>query len=140
MPAVRRTPAPPRPLAASTARPGRPPSPTDTGHLLLGAAGDLLVLAGLLLLAGVSIAPSFAAAFGLTDGLAPSGALTEAFAWFGTGIAAGLAAGGALGGWAVEARGADAALLLAGCAGVAAACVVAIRRATLQAAPEAPLR
>jgi len=101
------------------------------GHLLLGAAGDLLVLGGLLLLAGLSIAPSFAAAFGLTDGLAPPGALTEAFAWLGTGIAAGLAAGGALGGWAAERHGADAALLVAGLAGVAAVAVIAARRGML---------
>jgi MFS family permease len=102
-----------------------------TGHLLLGAAGDLLVLGGLLLLAGLSIAPSFAAAFGLTDGLAPPGALTEAFAWLGSGIAAGLAAGGALGGWAAENHGADAALLLAGLAGLTAVAVIATRRGTL---------
>jgi MFS family permease len=101
------------------------------GHLLLGAAGDLVVLGGLLVLAGLSIAPSFAAAFGLTDGLAPPGALTEAFAWLGAGIAAGLAAGGALGGWAAERHGADAALLVAGLAGVAAVAVVATRRGTL---------
>jgi hypothetical protein len=102
-----------------------------TGHLLLGVAGDLVVLGGLLMLAGLSIAPSFAAAFRLTDGLAPPGALTEAFAWLGTGIAAGLAAGGALGGWAAERHGADAALLVAGLAGVAAVAVIATRRGTL---------
>jgi MFS family permease len=105
------------------------------GHLLLGAAGDLVVLGGLLLLAGLSIAPSFAAAFGLIDGLAPPGALTEAFAWLGTGIAAGLAAGGALGGWAAERHGADAALLVAGLAGVAAVAVIATRRGTLMPRP-----
>jgi MFS family permease len=112
------------------------------GHLLLGLAGDLLVLGALLLLAGLSIAPSFAAAFGLTDGLAPAGALTEAFAWLGTGVAAGLAAGGALGGWAAEAYGADAALLVAGLAGVTAVAVIATRQGTLTpraaAAPPAP--
>ena len=101
------------------------------GHLLLGVAGDLVVLGALLLVAGLAIAPSFAAAFGLTDGLAPPGALTEAFAWLGTGIAAGLAAGGAAGGWAAETGGADAALLVAGLAGVVALAVVAARRATL---------
>jgi hypothetical protein len=101
------------------------------GHLLLGLADDLIVLGALLLLAGLSIAPTLSAAFGLTDGLAPSGALTEAFAWLGTGIAAGLAAGGALGGWAAEAHGADAALLLAGLAGVTALAVVAARHGTL---------
>jgi len=102
-----------------------------TGHLLLGVAGDLVVLAGLLLLAGVSIAPSFASAFGLTDGLAPPGALTEAFAWLGSGIAGGLAAGSALGGWAAEHHGADAALLVAGLAGLTAVAVIATRRGTL---------
>ena len=102
-----------------------------TGHLLLGVAGDLVVLAGLLLLAGVSIAPSFASAFGLTDGLAPPGALTEAFAWLGSGIAGGLAAGSALGGWAAEYHGADAALLVAGLAGLTAVAVIATRRGTL---------
>jgi MFS family permease len=103
------------------------------GHLLLApAAGEPLLLGGLLLLAGLSIAPSFAAAFGLADALAPPGALTEAFAWLGTGVAAGLAAGGALGGWAAEARGPAAALLIAGCAGVAALAVIATRRGTLR--------
>ena len=101
------------------------------GHLLLAAAPGLLALGALLLVAGLSIAPSFASAFALTDGLAPPGAMTEAFAWLGTGIAAGLAVGGALGGWAAEARGADAALLIAGLAGVAALAVVAARRGTL---------
>jgi MFS family permease len=101
------------------------------GHLLLGLAGDLVLLGALLLLAGLSIAPSFAAAFGLTDGLAPAGALTEAFAWLGTGIAAGLAAGGALGGLAAESHGADAALLLAGLGGVMALALIAAFRASL---------
>jgi MFS family permease len=103
------------------------------GHLLLGAAAGLLLLGALLLLAGLSIAPGFAATFALTDALAPNGALTEAFAWLSTGIAAGLAAGGALGGWAAEAHGGDAALLIAGASGVAALAVVATRRATLGA-------
>jgi hypothetical protein len=103
------------------------------GHLLLGAAGSLLVLAALLLVAGLSIAPGFAAAFGLTEGLAPPGSLTEAFAWLSTGIATGLALGAALGGWAAEARGGGAALALAGLSGLAAMVVVASRRATLAA-------
>lgn len=101
------------------------------GHLLLAAAGALPVLAALLLIAGSAIAPTFAAASALVDGLAPQGGLTEAFAWLGTGIAGGFAAGGALGGWAAEQHGGDAALLIAGLAGIAALAVVAVRRATL---------
>jgi MFS family permease len=101
------------------------------GHLLLGAAGNLIVLGALLLLAGIAIAPSLAAVFGLTDMLAPPGTLTESFAWLGTGIAGGLAAGSALGGWAAEEHGADAALLVAGLAATAAVAVIAARRGTL---------
>lgn len=99
---------------------------------LAPAAGESLLLGGLLLLAGLSIAPSFAAAFALTDGLAPAGAVTEAFAWLGTGLSAGLAAGSALGGWAVEAGGPEAGLGVAGVAGVAAVAVIATRRTTLR--------
>jgi predicted MFS family arabinose efflux permease len=102
-------------------------------HLLLApASARPLLLGAVLLLAGLSIAPSFAAAFGLVDGLAPAGAVTEAFAWLTTGIGAGLAVGGALGGWAVEAHGAGAALALAGLAGLAAVAVIATRRGTLR--------
>ena len=102
-------------------------------HLLLApASARPLLLGAVLLLAGLSIAPSFASAFGLVDGLAPAGAVTEAFAWLTTGIGAGLAVGGALGGWAVEAHGAGAALALAGLAGLAAVAVIATRRGTLR--------
>jgi predicted MFS family arabinose efflux permease len=102
------------------------------GHLLLApAAEEPLLLGACLLLAGFSIAPSFAAAFGLVEPLAPPGAVTEAFAWLSTGIGAGLAAGGALGGWAVEAQGADAALALAGLSGLVAVAVITARRGTL---------
>ena len=117
--------------AGSVARLATALAALAAGHLALGAAGDLVVLGGLLLVAGLAIAPSFSAAFGLTDELAPPGALTEAFAWLSTAVAAGLAAGGALGGWAAEATGADAALLVAGLPGVVALAVVAARRATL---------
>ena len=105
------------------------------GHGLLAAAAGLPALAALLALSGLAIAPGFAAAFGLTDRLAPAGALTESFAWLGTGIAAGLAVGGALGGWAAEAHGPRAALVVAGLAAVGALAVATGFRATLTPAP-----
>ena len=105
------------------------------GHGLLAAAGGLPALGALLALSGLAIAPGFATAFGLTDRLAPAGALTESFAWLGTGIAAGLALGGALGGWAAEAHGPHAALVVAGLAAAGALAVATGFLATLTAAP-----
>ena len=79
------------------------------GHLTLALTLSLPVVAVLLLLAGMAIAPAFASAFGLTDRLAPAGTITESFAWLNTGLAGGLASGSALGGLAADAGGADAA-------------------------------
>ncbi|GAA5007830.1 hypothetical protein GCM10025734_49250 [Kitasatospora paranensis] len=57
-------------------------------------------MAGLALLSGVGLAPLLAAAFVLVAELAPTGTVTEAFAWlitlFATGNAAGYAVSGAL--------------------------------------------
>jgi MFS family permease len=101
------------------------------GHLALALTGDLVALGALLLLAGMAIAPGFAAAFGLTDRLAPAGTITEAFAWLGTGVLAGVATGSALGGVAAEAGGAQAALLVAGAGGAGAFALAAAARRTL---------
>ena len=101
------------------------------GHLALALTLSLPALAVLLLLAGMAIAPGFAAAFGLTDRLAPQGTMTEAFAWLNTGLAGGLASGSALGGLAAEAGGADAALLVAGLGGAGALALAAAARRTL---------
>ncbi|MBC3839681.1 MFS transporter [Streptacidiphilus sp. 4-A2] len=65
--------------------------------LLLPSAGPMAVLA---LLSGVGLAPLLAAAFVLVAELAPTGTVTEAFAWlvtlFATGNALGYAVSGAL--------------------------------------------
>jgi predicted MFS family arabinose efflux permease len=107
------------------------------GHLLLAVPAGPLGLAGLLLIAGVGIAPAIAAAYGLVDGVAPAGTVTEAYTWLTTGIAAGLAAGAAITGALAEAQGAGAAFAVAAAACATAAAVGAIGRPTLVAAPAA---
>ena len=88
-------------------------------------ASSLPVLAVLAFVAGLPIAPSFAAAYGLLDRLACPGTNAEAFAWIGTALSAGLAAGAALGGVAIDAWGVDAAFAL-GCGGAALGALVAV--------------
>jgi predicted MFS family arabinose efflux permease len=85
----------------------------------------------LMLLAGVPIAPAFAASYGLVDRLAPSGTSTEAFSWLSTAIVAGISLGTATGGLAIEHLGPIESLALAGPSAGVAALVVAIRRASL---------
>jgi predicted MFS family arabinose efflux permease len=87
-------------------------------------APSLPVLAVLAFVAGLPIAPSFAAAYGLLDRVARPGTNAEAFAWIGTALASGLAAGAAVGGMAIDEWGVDAAFAL-GCGGAALGAVVA---------------
>jgi MFS family permease len=87
-------------------------------------APSLPVLAVLAFVAGLPIAPSFAAAYGLIDRAARPGTNAEAFAWIGTALSAGLAAGAAVGGMAIDEWGVDAAFAL-GCGGAALSAVVA---------------
>jgi MFS family permease len=105
------------------------------GHLTLVAAGAPLVLAGLLFVAGLAIAPAMACAYGMVDGLAPPGTVTEAYTWLGTGIAAGLAAGAALAGVLAEGSGAGAAFTAAAAACACASLAGGLRRGTLAPLP-----
>ncbi len=107
------------------------------GVLLLPplAAPSLPVMCALMLLAGMPIAPAFAASYGLVGELAPPGTTTEAFAWLTTAIVTGLALGTSVGGAAVGHLGLTGAIALAApCAGVAA--LVAFARLASLAVPE----
>jgi MFS family permease len=68
------------------------------GHLLPAAGGGLVLLGALLVLAGLPLAPAFAAIYALVDEVAVPGTVTEAFAWLTTAIAVGIAGGAAAGG------------------------------------------
>ncbi|MGI8507645.1 MAG: MFS transporter [Solirubrobacteraceae bacterium] len=109
------------------------------GHLaLIPAAGSLLALGGVLLLAGAAIAPTEATIYVMVDHAAPAATITEAFAWLATAMAVGGAAGAASAGLLVERAGPTAGFALAGGAGALAMLTTVLRSRTL-APREAPV-
>ena len=94
-------------------------------HAALALGSGVISLAALLALAGATIAPTYATAFGRVDRAAPQGTATEAFAWLNTAVASGSAAGAALAGALADTAGASAVFVLAGVAGLAAAGIAA---------------
>jgi MFS family permease len=102
------------------------------GHLaLVAAAGSILALAAVLLIAGAAIAPTFASVYAMVDRAAPAGTATEAFAWLATAVALGAAFGAASAGALVDHSGPAAAFALAGGAGALAVLATALRSQTL---------
>jgi MFS family permease len=109
------------------------------GHLALTvAAGSVLALAAVLLVAGAAIAPTYATVYAMVDDAAPAGTVTEAFAWLGTAIAIGASAGAASAGLLADHAGPVAAFALAGCAGAAAVLLALVRSPTLGTPALAP--
>jgi MFS family permease len=101
-------------------------------------APSILVMCMLMLVAGMPIAPAFAASYGLVDELAVPGTTTEAFALLGTAIVAGLSLGTSLSGAAIGQLGLTGALALAApCVG-AATLVAVWRRASLNMSQAVP--
>jgi MFS family permease len=115
----------------------RPPSRRLAGRFELAlAALALALMCALMLIAGMPIAPAFAASYGLIDELAVPGTTTEAFALLGTAIVAGLSLGTSVSGVAIEQLGLTGALALAApCVG--AATLVAVARRASLTIPEA---
>lgn len=96
-------------------------------------APSVPVMCALMLIAGMPIAPAFAASYGLVSSLAVPGTTTEAFAWLTTAIVGGLALGTSAGGAAVEPLGLTGALALAAPCAAAAGLLALARRASLTA-------
>lgn len=69
-------------------------------------ANNLYVLAALLFIAGLCIAPTMVTAMALLERHVPRSQFTEGMTWTGTGLAVGLALGSAASGWVVDASGA----------------------------------
>ncbi|MDA0161488.1 MFS transporter [Solirubrobacter ginsenosidimutans] len=105
------------------------------GHLLLALPSGLLVLGALLFLSGAVIAPSFGLAYGLVEGAAAAGTVTEAYTWLSTGLAGGIAAGAALAGVLAEGAGPSGGFLLAAFGAACAALTVGAARAALVPTP-----
>jgi MFS family permease len=109
------------------------------GHLALtAAAGSVLALAAVLLVAGAAIAPTYATVYAMVDHAAPAGTVTEAFAWLGTAIAIGASAGAAAAGSLADHAGPVAAFAMAGAAGAAAVLLAMLRSGTLAGPAVAP--
>jgi predicted MFS family arabinose efflux permease len=111
------------------------------GHLaLIPAAGSVLALGSVLLLAGSTIAPTEAAICAMVDHASPPGTITEAFAWLATAMAIGDALGAAGAGQFVVRGGPTAGFAFAGAAGALAALIALLRSHTITPAGESPPR
>jgi len=104
------------------------------GFLLLAAAPGVVVLYGLMFLAGVSIAPGFSAVYGLVGKLAPSDAAVEAFSWIASGIQMGAASGAAIGGLLVQGIGTRWSFVFAGGCGLSTSAIAYWRSRNLRPA------
>jgi MFS family permease len=102
------------------------------GVALLAAARSDVMLAALLALAGLLLAPATVVASTLLDTVAPPGTVTEAFSVMVMAIVAGSAAGNALGGALVDSASYEAAVLGAGgIAALGALCALAGQRSLI---------
>jgi predicted MFS family arabinose efflux permease len=109
------------------------------GHLaLIPAAGSVVALGGVLLLAGATIAPTEGTIYAMVDRATPAATMTEAFAWLATAMAVGGAVGAAGGGQLVDRAGPTAGFALAGGAGAFAALATILRSRTIMPSRHAP--
>jgi predicted MFS family arabinose efflux permease len=109
------------------------------GHsALVPAAGSVLAMAAVLLVAGAAIAPAYASIYAMVERAAPEGTVTEAFSWLATATAIGASLGAAAAGALADGAGAEASFLLAAGAGAVATLILMLRAGTLGAAHAAP--
>jgi MFS family permease len=108
------------------------------GYALLAVAGTPALLAALLVLPGLLLAPTNVVCSTLLDTVAPSGTVTEAFAVTVMGVVTGIAVGNALGGLLVDSGGYETAVLSAAAVAVAGAACALVRRRTLTAGRTEP--
>ncbi|MGW6457095.1 MFS transporter [Streptomyces sp. NPDC055078] len=89
----------------------------------LQLAGNLVVLAAALFVAGLAIAPTMVTTMALVESHVPRTKLTEGMTWVSTGLAVGVAVGSAAAGAVVDAAGAKAGYAVPGVAGAVAVVV-----------------
>ena len=105
-------------------------------HLALAAAaGSMIALGAVIVLAGSMIAPTCATAYAMVDAAAPAGTTTEAFAWLATAIAIGTSAGAAAAGAVADVSGPAPTFVLAGAAGALGAAITILRAGSISPAP-----
>jgi MFS family permease len=96
------------------------------GLLPLALARSVGVLAALLVVGGVALAPATAAGYELVGRLAPAGTTTEAYTWLIAATVAGSAIGAAVGGFVVQGTGSPATAFLVATAAAALGPLVAV--------------
>jgi predicted MFS family arabinose efflux permease len=101
----------------------------------LGFVGSLWVMAGLLLLGGMAIAPTLIATLAVTERSVPRSRLTEGMAILHTGMGVGIAPGAALGGLMIDAYGASPAYAVPAVAGLLGAAAAWLARAPVPSRP-----
>lgn len=103
------------------------------GHGALAlTTGSVPALGAVILLAGATIAPTYATVYAIAGSAAPAGATTEAFAWLLTAGSTGSSAGAAAAGALAQSAGPTAAFLFAGCVGVFSVLVSLVRARALE--------
>ena len=109
------------------------------GHAaLIVTTGSALAIGAVLVVAGASIAPTFASIYAMVDRAAPAGARTEAFAWLMTASSTGGSAGAAAAGALVQSAGAPAALAVAAVAGMLAVLIALLGSRSLDDTASVP--
>ncbi len=106
------------------------------GYALLMLTPSIPVMVLLSYLSGIFLAPVLACVFGLVEGLAPAGTVTEAFAWIVAFMTVGTSAGSALAGWLQEASGNRAAFSGAALGGLAAVALCLLGGALVRGRPD----
>jgi predicted MFS family arabinose efflux permease len=109
------------------------------GHFaLVPAAGSVLAMGAVLLVAGAAIAPAYASIYAMVERAAPDGTVTEAFSWLATATAIGASLGAAGAGAMADAAGVEASFLLAAGAGLVATLLLMLRMGTIGADAACP--
>ena len=109
---------------------------TAASSALIALAPNVIWLAAVMLLSGLSFAPTLIVAMEMVEKAVPRARLTESLTWLVTGIQLGVAGGASLCGLLTDAYGARAGLSLALAAGLASLWIAALQaRSALRAAP-----
>ncbi len=96
---------------------------TGVGSATFGLAPTLAILAALMFVTGLVVAPTMAVGDGMVQALVPRTRLTEGMTWTRTGIDVGIAAGAWLAGYLVEHRGAGSGFAVTAVAGALSAVI-----------------
>lgn len=130
---------------------GLRPSSDEPRRVLLGTAAfaatlvlpllstSIAAMTALLFVAGLPLAPTIAATYGIIGRVATAGSVAEAFSWFGTALSAGFAMGAVFGGRLIDDHGWRSSIVLGIGFAVVGLVLAAARRRTLEDVPTGPV-